>query len=148
MGIRRQWGGPELPSIPFMGCSITHGVSDPQGKEPLWARHLGDLSLPQQSHQSPFSPIPHTGQWLVASGKHRVLRDAGCCGRQPQEARSMQTLNRVMERCIALRSLLVCCVPASLGCPPTIYGCTGTLMEALDIAPKGCRTPARAALAL
>lgn len=62
---------------PFAGCSITHSMSDPQEKELLWIRHLGDPSLPPQSHQSPFSPIPHTGHWLVAPEGHGVLRDAG-----------------------------------------------------------------------
>lgn len=60
----------------------------------------------------------------------------------------MQTLNPVTEKHIALRFLLTCCVLASLECPPAIYLCMGALMEALDAAPKGCRTPARAALAL
>lgn len=60
----------------------------------------------------------------------------------------METLNPVMEKCIALRSLLACCVLASLECPPAIYLCRGALMEVLDMAPKGCRAPAKAALAL
>lgn len=57
-------------------------------------------------------------------------------------------LNPVTEKHIALRSLLTCCVLASLESPPGIYLCMDVLMETLDVAPKGCSTPARAALAL
>ena len=72
----------------------------------------------------------------------RVLREAAP-GRQIH-ANSQPSHRKV--QCIEVSS--ACCVLASIGCPPAIFLCTGTLIEALDIAPKGCRAPARAALAL
>lgn len=56
----------------------------------------------------------------------------------------MQTLNPITEKRIALRSLLACCVLASLECPPAIYLCTssrgnlGCCSQRLQDSSQGC----------
>lgn len=109
---RRQQDGPALPDAPFMGCSITHEVSDPQEKEQLSHRHRGTLLFPSNPTGLHLAPLPAGGCWGTQGAEGcRMLRE-GASGSQIHA-----NCQAVTKKHIALRSVLTCSVLASFGCP-------------------------------
>lgn len=135
---------------PHCPVSLWRAAPSPGGVRPsrkgtARGRDLRDLSCPS----CPSSPSPRTGQCLGHLGDTgcQGMRDAEGCRRQPQKARSTQILNPAKENLTAMRFSPTCSGPSSLGCLCAIYLCTGAPVGTLEVAPGGCRTAARAALA-
>lgn len=78
---RRQWGGPALHSVPFVGCSITWGCQTLRKRNCPGTDTLGSLLCP--SCPASFHPVPTQGSALGTWGTQGaegcgMLMDVGC----------------------------------------------------------------------